>query len=238
MEEIDLGDFIITKYYSLYLKKSKTMVMADLHIGFEDVMAEKGLFLPKVQKSILLDIFERLFSYYEIKNFLIDGDFKHEFSRNMKQEWNEIEYIINYLKERCNIIIIRGNHDNYLKAILAKYDIKLHEKIMIDNYLFLHGHKEYEGNEKIIIGHEHPSVKIRESYGGLINYPSFLIGKDIVVLPSPSIYSSGSDILAGDILSPILKNRLKGDEDIYGIDSKLGIIYFGKYNHLRSRIFL
>ncbi len=237
VEEIDLGDFLLTKYYSLYLKKTKTMVMADLHIGFEDVMAEKGLFLPKIQKSIIMDILENLFRYYEIDSFLIDGDFKHEFSKNMKQEWNEIEFIIKYLKDKCSISVVRGNHDNYLKGILAKYDIKLHDRLKIENYVFIHGHRKYEGDEKVIIGHEHPSVKFRDPSGSIITYPSFVVGENIIVLPSPSIYSSGSDIIAGEILSPIFKDRIKGNERIYGIDNKIGLIYFGIYKDLKGKIF-
>ncbi|MGC8663221.1 MAG: metallophosphoesterase [Thermoplasmata archaeon] len=234
MDEIILNDFIITRYYSLYFPDEKMAVFSDFHIGFEEVMAQKGLLLPKLQKRRIIEILDKMFQFYDIEMFLIDGDFKHEFSRNVKQEWNEVEEIINYILKRSELVVVRGNHDNYLQTILSKYGITLMRSFKVRNYTFVHGDKPVEVKNKIIIGHEHPSIKIRDNVGGILSMPTFLQGKCITVLPSPSIYSSGSDILAGDILSPILKNYNIDEFRVYSLDDKLGIMDLGKIRELKN----
>ena len=38
-----------SRYGSLYIEEIEALVVADLHLGFEGIMAEKGIFIPKVQ---------------------------------------------------------------------------------------------------------------------------------------------------------------------------------------------
>jgi len=233
VDEIKLEDFVITRYYSIYFQDEKIIVMSDLHIGFEEVMAQKGLLLPKMQKRRIMDLLDKIFQFYDVEKVIIDGDFKHEFSKNVKQEWNEIEEIINYILKKSDLIVIRGNHDNYLQTILSKYGIDMIRSFKLKNYVLIHGDKEYK-DSNIIIGHEHPSIKIRDNVGGILSMPAFLHGKNITVLPSPSIYSSGSDILGGDILSPVLKNFNLDELNIYALDDKLGLIDMGKIGEIKK----
>lgn len=234
MDEIRVEDFVITKYYSIYFPRNKTAVFSDLHIGFEEVMAEKGLLLPKLQKRRIVEIIDKVYQYYDVDRVLIDGDFKHEFSRNVKQEWDEIEEIIKYIIKRSELVVVRGNHDNYLQTILSKYGIQMHRSYIMGDYFFVHGDKIVDFKGHLIIGHEHPSIKIRDSVGSIVSMPVFLHGDFITVLPSPSIYSSGSDILNGDILSPILKNINIYSLNAYSLDDKLGIIDLGKISEIKK----
>jgi len=234
VDEIKIDDFVMTRYYSIYFPSEKMAVLSDLHIGFEEVMAEKGLLLPKMQKNKIIELLERIYNYYDVEKILIDGDFKHEFSKNVRQEWDEIEEIIRYISDRSDLIVVKGNHDNYLQTILSKYGIQIMKYYNMGNYTFVHGDKVIDFKNHFIIGHEHPSIKIRDRVGGMVSMPSFLHGHGITVLPSPSIYSSGSDVLNGEILSPLLKNFDIDSLNVYAVDDKLGLIDLGKISEIRK----
>ena len=234
VDEIEIDGVVFTKYYSIYLPDESMVVLSDLHIGFEEVMAQKGLILPKLQKNRILNILEKNFDKFSPSKILIDGDFKHEFSKNVRQEWREITEIIEFIKSRSELIVVRGNHDNYLKNILARYSITLHNYYRTKDFTFIHGDKKMDWKGTVIIGHEHPSIKIRDSVGGLLNLPVFLHGKNIIVLPSPSVYSSGSDILGNEIISPVLSDFNMDDLDCIGIDEKIGILEMGKIKDIKE----
>jgi len=232
MEEITLGDITLTRYFMLYLEDYDTAVMADFHLGYEDVMAQKGLFLPRLQFPHIMDLLEKIFEKYSPRRFIIDGDLKHEFSRNMPQEWREIEEVIDFISERCELIVIRGNHDNFLRSILKRKGLKLHEKYSLGNYIFVHGHRmaEIDGNKTLIIGHEHPSLTLRDEISATYKLPVFLYSPQLIVLPAVSIYASGTDITKNEFISPILQEYPQNFE-LYGISEEQGILYL---RNLRS----
>ncbi len=123
---------------------------------------------------------------------------------------------------------MRGNHDNYLAAILAEYGIELKEKVEVGEYVVIHGHREFEG-DKIIMGHEHPAVKVRVR-GAMYTFPCYLVADSTkIVLPAFSPLMGGSDVLRGEFLSPILQKAKK--IEIYAIEEE--VVYLGRLEDLR-----
>ncbi len=233
MEEITLRDITLTRYFMLYIEEHYTAVMADFHLGYEDVMAQKGLFLPKLQYPYIRELLERIVEKYEPKRFIIDGDLKHEFSRNMPQEWREIEEIVDFLASGRELIVIRGNHDNFLRSILKRKGISLREHYSLGKFLFAHGHRPMELREDriLIIGHEHPSVTLRDEVAATYKLPCFLYSTRLIVLPAVSLYAAGTDITKNEFISPILRENSINFE-LYGIDEKRGLVPLGRMNNL------
>ena len=236
MDEICIDDITLTKYFMLYIEEYELAVMADFHLGYEDVMAQKGLFLPRIQRNYIMKMLENIYDKYSPKKFLIDGDLKHEFSRNMPQEWNEIEEVIDYISDRCELLVVRGNHDNFLKSILIRRGIELKEEYRIGKFLFIHGHKDYEIQGTTVIGHEHPSITLRDEIGSYIKLPCFLYSNELIVLPAVSIYASGTDITKNEFISPILK-RYRKNMKIFAIDENEGILPVGDMDDIIRSVF-
>ncbi len=233
MDEINLGRITLTRYFMLYIEEYELAAMADFHLGYEDVMASQGLFLPRIQRDYIMKLLDKIYEKYDPKMFIVDGDLKHEFSKNMPQEWKEIEEVVDYLSDKSQLIVIRGNHDNFLKSILKRRGIELLDDFTIGDYHFLHGHKycELPENKVTIIGHEHPSVTLRDDIFATVKFPCFLYSPNLIVLPAASIYASGTDVTKSDYISPILqKNRF--DFNIFGIDEKMGIFPLGKLSSI------
>ncbi len=229
MHKIDLGNGLkIFDDYYLLIEKSKVMVIADLHMGYEGVMQNQGIFFPRYQKRIILQRLDKIIKQQKPKEIIINGDLKHEFGKNLRQEWKEIEEILQFLTSKVEVSVVRGNHDNFLKTILSRYDIELKMCFERDGMILVHGHKEIEVEkcESLIIGHEHPSLKLRDDVGAVINLPCFLFHpeRNIVVLPAFSPLAMGTDVLQAnneDFLSPILRKIGCDDFKAYAISESV-----------------
>ena len=60
-----------------------TLVIADVHIGYEEVLNKRGILVPRTQleemEKRLGKIFEKL-KNRKIERIIVNGDLKHEFS--------------------------------------------------------------------------------------------------------------------------------------------------------------
>jgi len=210
--EIILGIGIIGK--ALWLKKEKAVVIADLHIGYEEALNKQGILVPRIQFKETMNELKELLEKAKPKIIIINGDLKHEFGEISRQEWNETGEILDLLLKQGKVILIKGNHDTILAPIARKKRLKAVDYFILDDICFLHGDKVIE-NAKIkkcktlIIGHEHPSISLHEG-AKTEKYKCFLLGewqgKEIVVMPSFLPIIEGSDIMQGELLSPYLKN--------------------------------
>jgi len=187
------------------------LAIADLHLGYEEVLREEGLFVssqyPKIKEMIL-----EMVSDHSPEILVVNGDFKHEFGEASLQEWVEVRDLIeSLLKEEVKLVFVRGNHDNFIVTLMKKYGLPLELEVKIGNCLFLHGHRlPSQTAEKIIIGHEHPSILLRDEFGTKFKYKAFLIGKyagkELVVLPSMHPLATGTVInREKSYMSPLLK---------------------------------
>ncbi|MEM4472620.1 MAG: metallophosphoesterase [Archaeoglobaceae archaeon] len=205
----------------------RTAVIADLHLGIENAMQKSGIAVPRMQIMDIISRTRALVENYEVEKLIIAGDLKHEFGENLPYEWDDVRSFLNSLE--IDVSIVRGNHDNFLSAILADYSIELKEKERVEDYTIVHGHNECE-EEKIILGHEHPAIKVRVR-GASYSFPCFLVlDKTKIVLPAFSKLVGGSDVLQGEFLSPIVRKAKK--IEVYAIEDE--VLYLGELGVLRN----
>ncbi|MFO7872184.1 MAG: metallophosphoesterase [Candidatus Undinarchaeales archaeon] len=227
---------------ALYLEKKKTLVISDLHLGIESSMHRSGFLVPRFQfkeiKSKLEEIFEKL----SPETIIINGDFKHEFGKIPKQEWREGLRMIDFLFENTDeLILTKGNHDPVLFPIAEKRKVPIKEDgILIGSTYITHGdkipkNKEFEKADTVIIGDVHPAVSLSDKGASEI-YKCFLVGKfndkKLLVQPSMSQSSIGSDVLKEKVRSPFLKGSLDNFNVFVSADK---IMHFGKIKNLREQ---
>ncbi|MEM3126865.1 MAG: metallophosphoesterase [Candidatus Woesearchaeota archaeon] len=224
--------------HGLYLKKEKVLVIADLHLGYEEMLSKQGVLLPRFELKDMLQELEKIFKKTgEVEKVVITGDLKHEFGIISSQEWREILQLFDFLsKNSKEIILIVGNHDVALGPIASKRNLEIKESFVVGNYLIVHGDFIEKSPDKktIIIGHEHPAVILREE-NRTEKYKCFLVGKwkkhRLIVLPSFNPIAEGSDILSGNCLSPYLQQSLD-NFSAYVIGDKL--YYFDRLKKLKK----
>ncbi len=240
---------IIIKDLGLFISKLKLLVISDLHIGYEEALAEQGIHLPKSQYPEIKKLIKNLLEYFDPKEIVINGDVKHEFGSATRQEWIEVLDLIDFLKEYVEeIVVVRGNHDNFLIPILKKKEVKLYDPFYLrDNIYFIHGHKELTieafNSKIIIIGHEHPAISLRDELGIKYKFKCFLKGdinrQTLIVLPSISPLMPGSsinEINRNKFLSPILHKYFSDEFEVYVSDPEIGTYFFGKIGMLKTLI--
>lgn len=190
------------------------LVFGDVHIGYEEHIAERGA-IPDVQFKEIIERLERIFGVLKnkgikIKKIVIVGDLKHEFGGISEKEWSETLKLLDYLEgkieggkksEKENIILIKGNHDNILGPIAKKREVLFKEYYNLNGICFMHGNKLYnkcfDKSNILILGHLHPSITLSDKYKRE-KFKCFLKGKwkekQVYVLPSFSPISFGYDL--------------------------------------------
>jgi len=183
------------------LKLGRSLVVADLHLGYEVSMARKGFYLPRVFHEVV----EKLKGVLEKENpkrLIVDGDLKHSFV----PEWREREELKAFVEKISpfvdEMVLVRGNHDSGT-LWLRELGVEVVDELEVGKWKLVHGHKLVEG-ERFVIGHEHPAVRLRDEVGALIKVPVFLVSDELIVLPAFSPWAYGNDVLR-EIVSPFLR---------------------------------
>lgn len=149
-------------------------MVADLHLGFEFELSEKGINIPsqtwRLREKILKAVEEA-----RPESLVILGDLKHTIPRVSLQEWRDIPGFLEALKGKvADIRLVLGNHDGGAE-VFAGEGVTVHasrglllEAGNVKVGLF-HGHawpspKLFEA-DYWVIGHNHPAVQFRKLLG-------------------------------------------------------------------------
>jgi putative SbcD/Mre11-related phosphoesterase len=150
--------------------KTKTLVIADPHLGWEMALQEKGIHIPS-QTPKLLKKLTALLSRHKPDTLLILGDIKYAVIKIEPGEWHDIPDFFTELKRHISdIAIVRGNHDANLEPLLPE-NIKLLPATgtIIDDVGLFHGHKWPSPAllkcKTLIMGHLHPVVVFHDPTG-------------------------------------------------------------------------
>lgn len=237
--ELYPGILAVSDMPLLYIEEFRALVAADIHLGFEEYMAEKGVYLPRVQLKKVLEYMERSLGLVRADTLIIVGDVKHLFDRLGRRESKDLSEFFTYTSNRFSrILLVKGNHDTFVHSISKKYSVEVYDQLRMGNILFIHGHRDdldnvERGNvELIIMAHEHPSISLKDPVTGYSSkFPCFLAaplreGWKVLVLPAAGLYQSGTPVTTSPegYLSPILRNRaLLADAKPYAIVEKDGV---------------
>lgn len=196
----------------------RTLIISDLHIGYEQALNREGIMVPRFQYKKILKRLEEIIRSFDIGRIVVNGDIKHEFGRITRQEWDETLNFIIFLKNNfVEVVLLKGNHDNFTKFIADKIDLEVYETYSLEDFIIMHGDKipddlMIKDESTIIIGHEHPCIGIRNGER-FEKIKCYLKGnykeKNLIVMPSFNFVTEGSDILHEKSLSPFLKKGLK-----------------------------
>jgi uncharacterized protein len=141
--------------------EEKYLIITDIHIGFEDAINRKGVFIePKKNVEEIVELLSSIIYKTQIKNLIILGDLKSSITIITRSEWNNVPYFLNSLSKLCNIYLIPGNHDgNIIHLISNDINLMSIKGMEINNILLTHGHALPaigKNINKIITGHLHP----------------------------------------------------------------------------------
>lgn len=226
----------------LALKVDDYLIISDLHLGYEQALNADGIMVPRFQYHHIINRLKEIHEKSSCDNIVVNGDLKHEFGKISRQEWNETQEFLEYLKAHFeDIILIKGNHDNFTRFIAQKTDLEVEEQFQIGDSLVLHGDKIYSdlkdtNTRNLIIGHEHPCIGLR-SGERVEKIKCYLQGEyeqwNLIVMPSFNFVTEGSDILHERPLSPFIKAISEQDMEVYAVEN-FEVFPFGKLKDIAA----
>ncbi len=150
--------------------KTKTLIIADPHIGWELTLQEKGIHIPSQTPKLLQKLTTMLLKY-KPDSLLILGDVKYTVATTELGEWHDIPEFFTKLQDYVSdISIVRGNHDPNLEPLLPeKVKMLPATGTTINDVGFFHGHKWPSpvllSCKTVMMGHIHPVVVFRDPAG-------------------------------------------------------------------------
>ena len=150
--------------------KTKTLLIADPHLGWEMSLQEKGIHVPS-QTPKILNKLTAIIAKYQPQQLVILGDVKYTVVSSELGEWHDIPDFFAKLQSYVgDIAIIRGNHDANLEPLLPE-NVKLLPATgeVIGDVGVFHGHKWPSPSllqcKTLVMGHLHPVVVFRDPAG-------------------------------------------------------------------------
>jgi len=140
----------------------KNLIVTDIHIGFESNMASNEIFIGK--NSTINETIQELSDIVDSEkpdSIILLGDVKSSIKNISKNEWDEVPLFFKKIKEKCDIILIPGNHDANIQRLVPDNITMISSTGMVEeNILLTHGHtlpsENFSHVDKIIMGHLHP----------------------------------------------------------------------------------
>jgi uncharacterized protein len=151
-------------------EKTKILLIADPHIGWETALHQKGIHVPS-QTPKLLGKLLTLISKVKPDKLVIVGDVKYTVVSREFGEWQDIPDFFHKLEGVVGeISVVRGNHDANLEPMLTeKINLLPASGAVIGDVGVFHGHKwpspELLACKTLVMGHLHPVVVFRDPAG-------------------------------------------------------------------------
>ena len=101
--------------WGLYLKEQNTLIISDLHIGYDEALNRQGILLPRFHFIDLVKRLEKILKQVKPELIIINGDLKHEFGHISETEWRQTIKILDFLTKKTKVMLLKGNHDKILE---------------------------------------------------------------------------------------------------------------------------
>jgi metallophosphoesterase superfamily enzyme len=142
--------------------EKKSLIVTDIHIGFESSMASNEIFIGK--NSTINESIQELSEIIDLENpdsVILLGDIKSSIKNIARNEWDEVPLFFKKIREKCDVVVIPGNHDANIQKLIPDNISMISSTGMVEeNILLTHGHtmpsENFSHVDKIIMGHIHP----------------------------------------------------------------------------------
>jgi len=205
-------------------KGKRTIIISDLHIGFEERFIKSGVRIPSSTYK-LIDELMQIIEREKPSSLVILGDVKYSVDEVTNTEWKEVPPFFEKVVSEIPTTIIPGNHDGGLEPLVPS-DLILEQPqgIKIGNIGMFHGHMKpptsFSRIDKLIMGHLHPTYSRKGSpLSGSQTWLMLKVKKssmfenraigyvDLIVLPSfnRELSALGFTSNRGRIISPAIR---------------------------------
>ena len=147
----------------------RSLVIADLHIGFEGGFAANSVFLGKsTSTGELTSSVVSLIREHAIDNLILLGDVKSTIRSISSSEWRDVPLFLEEVCRAADVILVPGNHDAGIDRLVpSQVTLTAPAGLILEDTLLTHGHAVPPGSlsyvNRIVMGHIHPTFFSRSS---------------------------------------------------------------------------
>jgi len=158
---------------------TRTLLIADPHIGWEIELQQKGIYVPS-QTGKILNKLIAILTEHKPDMLVILGDVKYTVVSSEFGEWRDVPEFFKKIEPYVSkIAIVRGNHDANLEPLLPENVSLLPATgVVVGDVGVFHGHKwpspELLGCKTLVMGHLHPVVVFGDPTGCKITRPVWM----------------------------------------------------------------
>jgi putative SbcD/Mre11-related phosphoesterase len=165
---------------------TRTAVVADLHLGYDQARRRRGDAVPITGLNDLLRALAGLTAAHGVRRLVVAGDLFEDASGRAL-----VPDLLRWLEGHGLALagVVPGNHDRGL----ARADTGLPvcpEGVRLGDWLVIHGDGELPAG-RLMLGHFHPCLR----WGSRIAAPCYLVGDGRLVLPAFSPDAAGVNVV-------------------------------------------
>jgi putative SbcD/Mre11-related phosphoesterase len=184
---------IVPGYPALMIEGTKkSLVITDLHLGFESNLSLNNVFLGKNKTVIeITKEIEKIIKKTKPDSLILLGDIKSGIKSITKTEWDVVPVFFERINKLIDTVLVPGNHDANIEKLMPNgITLASSKGIIVDDILLTHGHtmptENFSQVNTIVMGHVHPVFFQEDS---LINGERVLIS---IKCKKQKIFSSRS----------------------------------------------
>jgi putative SbcD/Mre11-related phosphoesterase len=196
-------DWLLTPYRAAIHLPTATAVVADLHLGYDQVRRRGGEAVPSTGFDEILSGLTPLVATESVRRLVIAGDL-FEDGRTDTSLTELLAWLRDVDVELAGMV--PGNHDRGLPNAAITLPI-FPEGIRLGDWRVVHG----DGPSLsgcAILGHWHPCFR----WGAQIAAPCYLVGAERIILPAFSADAAGVNVLREQRWGPYRCCVIAGDE--------------------------
>lgn len=168
------------------LERSRTIVVADAHLGFVHTLRRRGALLPPLDLGLPQRLAEAV-RRCEAKRVVFLGDVV-EAPRPSAEERAHVEAAFALLDAPVTVVL--GNHDRGFPEDFP--GVEAVPSLAIDGFHLHHGDREPPQHDgPFVVGHFHPALPIVDAAGVSHRVPAAVAGDRGACLPAASPFSRG-----------------------------------------------
>ncbi|MBD3210441.1 hypothetical protein GF318_03600 [Candidatus Micrarchaeota archaeon] len=151
----------------------KALIVGDTHFGIEQKLRSKGVYDEQFSRR-LFEKLKGLITAHNAEKTIFLGDVKE----NITVLDEKTKQMLRELSEICDIMIVKGNHDGSIEEFLPA-EVSAPEGEVYGELGLCHGHswpgKELMECRYLVMGHQHPMVKIKDTLGKSHVEPAWIV---------------------------------------------------------------
>jgi DNA ligase-associated metallophosphoesterase len=192
---------------ALYWPRLNTLLLADLHLGKINHFRKSGIPLPSKANDRNIEQLIDLLNAVKPERVLCLGDLFHSY---YNPEWEVFGEVVKYFRA-VSFELVLGNHDIMSVLQYERKGIRLHDELVIGNFILTHHPLEtIAPGYYNLAGHIHPGVCLYGRGKQSVTLPCFYFGQQQALLPAFGVFTGLAKIrpMKDDKVFVILEDKI------------------------------